>query len=74
MQAVEAELKVFLERYKNLVDLLGRRAVVRNGYLLARKIMTGIGPVEIRVVREWEYICNFLRPLGPLGEGPPGST
>jgi len=51
LQAVEAELEVFLERYKDLVDLLGRRAVVRNGYLPARKIMTGIGPVEIRVPR-----------------------
>ncbi|RLA91767.1 MAG: hypothetical protein DRG69_09750 [Deltaproteobacteria bacterium] len=42
LQAVEAELETFLERYKDLVDLLGRRAVVRNGYLPARKIMTGI--------------------------------
>jgi len=30
---------------------------------------------ELRhVVREWEYICNFLRPSGSLGGRPPGST
>jgi len=51
LQAVEAELEAFLEHYRDLVDLLGRRAVVRNGYLPARQVMTGIGPVEIRVPR-----------------------
>ncbi len=51
LQAVEAELEAFLEHYRDLVDLLGRRAVVRNGYLPTREVMTGIGPVEIRVPR-----------------------
>jgi putative transposase len=30
-----------------LVD--GRQAVVRNGHLPARKILTGVGPVEVQV-------------------------
>jgi len=51
LQAVEAELEAFLEHYRDPVDLLGRRAVVRDGYLPARQVMTGIGPVEIRVPR-----------------------
>ena len=51
LQAVEAELEVFLEEYRQLYDTRGRRAVVRNGYLPTRKIMTGLGPVEIRVPR-----------------------
>jgi len=36
LQAVEAELEAFLEHYRDPVDLLGRRAVVRDGYLPAR--------------------------------------
>jgi len=51
LQAVEAELEAFLEHYRDPVDLLGRRAVVRDGYLPARQVMTGICPVEIRVPR-----------------------
>ena len=51
LQAVEAELEAFLENYRGLLDFQGRRAVVRNGYLPPRKIMTGLGPVEIRVPR-----------------------
>ena len=68
LQAVEAELEAFLERYRDLVDLLGRRAVVRNGYLPTRVVMTGIGPVKIRVPRTRDRsgsgICfrSFLLP------------
>jgi len=48
-KAVQAELDVFLSRYQDVVDEQGRRSVVRNGYLPERDIMTGIGPVEIKV-------------------------
>ena len=51
LQAVETELEVFLENHKQLYDTQGLRAVVRNGYLPAREIMTGLGPVEVRVPR-----------------------
>ena len=29
----------------------GRRSVVRNGYLPSREVLTGIGPVRVRVPR-----------------------
>ena len=32
-------------------DARGRRAVVRDGYLPAREVLTGIGPVTVRVPR-----------------------
>jgi len=48
-QAVEAELKCFLEVHAEARDAAGRRAVVRNGYLPERDILTGVGPVAVRV-------------------------
>jgi len=48
-KAVEAELQGLLDRYENVTDLGGRQAVVRNGYLPERDILTGLGPVPVRV-------------------------
>jgi putative transposase len=48
-QAVEAELKQLLEQYSNVTDLAGRQAVVRNGFLPEREILTGLGPVAVRI-------------------------
>jgi len=48
-RAVQAELTEFLDQYQDVVDDAGRRSVVRNGYLPARQIMTGVGPVDIEV-------------------------
>lgn len=48
-QAVEAELSEFLGQYQGLKDANGRQAVVRNGYLPARTITTGIGEVAVQV-------------------------
>jgi putative transposase len=48
-KAVEAELELLLEQYANVTDLSGRRAVVRNGHLPERDILTGLGPVAVRV-------------------------
>ena len=50
-QAVEAELRVFLEEHADEHDAQGRRAVVRNGYLPSREVLTGVGPVEVQVPR-----------------------
>ena len=50
-QAVEAELGAFLEEHAADRDARGRRAVVRNGYLPSREVLTGIGPVGVRVPR-----------------------
>jgi putative transposase len=46
---VEAELQLLLEQYANVPDLSGRQAVVRNGYLPERDILTGLGPVTVRI-------------------------
>jgi putative transposase len=48
-KAVEAELQLLLDQYGNVTDLSGRRAVVRNGYLPEREILTGLGAVPVRV-------------------------
>ena len=48
-QAVEAELASMLEQYSNVKSIDGRRAVVRNGYLPEREVVTAIGPVTVQV-------------------------
>lgn len=48
-QAVEAELEEFLAPHAEQRDAQGRAAVVRNGYLPEREVLTGIGPVAVRV-------------------------
>ena len=48
-QAVEAELCELLEQYAGQVNSEGRSAVVRNGYLPEREVVTGIGPVAVRI-------------------------
>jgi transposase-like protein len=48
-QAVEAELAHLLEHYENVKTLAGQRAVVRNGYLPAREVLTAVGPVPVQV-------------------------
>lgn len=48
-EAVEAELKAFLEAHGGKRDAEGRRAVVRNGYQPERDVLTGVGPVKVRV-------------------------
>jgi hypothetical protein len=45
-QAVGAGLRGFLERHAGRLDERSRRAVVRNGYLPGREVLTGIGPVR----------------------------
>jgi len=48
-QAIEAELVQLLERYENVKTLHGQRAVVRNGYLPEREVLTGAGAVQVKV-------------------------
>ncbi|MGF6971952.1 transposase-like protein [Paraburkholderia sp. JPY465] len=48
-QAVEVELATMLEQYSNVKSIDGRRAVVRNGYLPEREVVTAIGPVTVQV-------------------------
>ncbi len=44
MQAIEAEVEVFLAVHAELADEQGRRRMVRNGHAPERRIQTGIGP------------------------------
>ncbi len=48
-RAIEAEVQVLLDDLAGVQLSDGRQAVVRNGYLPAREILTGIGPVEVQV-------------------------
>ena len=50
-QAVEAELAELLAQYAPQTDKHGRAAVVRNGYLPQRAVVTGLGPVSVQVPR-----------------------
>ena len=49
--AIENEVTEYLEQYRNMTDEKGHRLAVRNGYLPARKIITGIGPIAMRQPR-----------------------
>jgi transposase-like protein len=49
--AVNAECAELLSRFADQRDQAGRCALVRNGYLPARSIVTGIGPVSVTVPR-----------------------
>lgn len=50
-EALEAEINGFLNEYKEFKDASGHQRIVRNGYLPERDILTGIGPVEVKVPR-----------------------
>lgn len=47
--AIEVEVRELLAEYGNVRTLAGSAAVVRNGYLPAREILTPVGSVEVRV-------------------------
>lgn len=48
-QAVEAELAELLEQHTCRTDAQGRAALVRNGHLPERQVVTGLGPLSVRV-------------------------
>ena len=49
--AVQAECSAFLAGLADRRDEQGRQGVVRNGYLPEREVLTGIGPVAVKVPR-----------------------
>jgi len=49
--ALAAEVEAYIEQFAEDRDENGRRRATRNGYLPARSIQTGLGPVEIRQPR-----------------------
>jgi transposase-like protein len=50
-QAIENEVAEYVKAHAHTRDGQGHRLVVRNGYLPARTIRTGVGPVEIQQPR-----------------------
>ena len=48
-QVIELELAALLEQYANVRTLSGKKAVVRNGYLPERDVLTAAGPVAVKV-------------------------
>jgi transposase-like protein len=48
-RAIEVEVSELLAEYGNVRTLEGRAAVVRNGYLPEREVLTPVGGVEVRV-------------------------
>lgn len=60
-EAVDAEVREWIDSRAQVTDAAGRRQVVRNGYLPKRSILTGIGPVEVEQPR-------VLDRRGPEGE------
>ena len=50
-RAIEAEVADLLAAHMHLTDARGRRRLVRHGHLPEREVMTGIGPVAVKVPR-----------------------
>lgn len=48
-QAIEAELEELLSGCANVITLHGKRAVVRNGYLPEREVLTAAGQIAVKV-------------------------
>ena len=46
-QAIDAEVATWIENHKHVVDANGHRAVVRNGHMPTRSILTGVGTVRV---------------------------
>ena len=51
--AVEAELREFMFQHQGVTED-GKVSVIRNGYLPKREILTGIGPVSVRIPKVLE--------------------
>ena len=51
VQAIETEVAEWIEVHASVTNEVGRRQVVRNGYLPKRTITTGIGPIEVEQPR-----------------------
>lgn len=49
--AVRAEADAYVEAFAGELDELGHRLVVRNGHVEPRTIVTGAGPIEVRMPR-----------------------
>ncbi|GAB6098055.1 hypothetical protein JCM14469_43100 [Desulfatiferula olefinivorans] len=84
-EAVESELQELLKEYSEFRYETGHKHIVRNGYLTAREIQTGIGPVTVKVpkVRDKSgqgikfnstFLPPYLRKTRAIEEARPGFT
>ena len=48
---LDVEVQEHIDRFRGVVDEVGKRRVVRNGYLPEREILTGVGPVPVKQPR-----------------------
>jgi transposase-like protein len=58
--ALETEIELFLEQYKEVTDDKGCQQIVRNGHQREREIQTGIGQIAVRAPR-----ARDRRPVAP---------
>ena len=49
--ALEAEVETYSRASPGSADAQGHRLVVRNGHGVARSLLTGVGPIEVRAPR-----------------------
>src|SRR5208283_196325 len=49
--AIEHEVGAYIDMFKELRDEMGKRMVVRHGFLPERDLLTGIGPVRVKQPR-----------------------
>ncbi len=56
--AIDQEVTDFLITHLNRVDEQGRKQVIRNGYLPAREIQTGAGPLEVSQPRVRDNLAD----------------
>jgi len=61
MEAVQAEMDAFMANYQALKLSDNRHAVVRNGYLPEREIMTGLGTVSVQVPKSRDRSGQGIR-------------
>lgn len=67
--ALEAEVEAFVSQHKALLTKDGKQAVVRNGHLPERSIVTGVGPLPIKKPRardkrkELRFTSSILPPF-----------
>jgi putative transposase len=50
-QAVETEVALWIDQHADQRDAHGHRQVVRNGHAAPRKVLTGLGPLEVTMPR-----------------------
>ena len=64
-KAIEVEVRELLADYENVKMLGGQKAVVRNGYLPERQVLTAVGPVGRAPPRRasWRATASSASPL-----------